>query len=182
MVWDFSTGPEFQQREDWADQLVRDAFEPLYVVLPELHYTPPDECARRIVDPLKARVIVQELWAVHLGPELGGQRFGPLRLALLRESLSRSWRAPKIFGTQTPDTGNAEIFAHYGTEAQEDRFLAPLLEGQVFSCYSMTEPQGGSEPPRFTSRAWPGAEGPAPDVLAGDRGGQFLAPCLQVGS
>lgn len=182
MVWDFSTEPQFQERLDWADRFVRDAFERLYVVLPGLHHTRPNERTRRIVDALKARVIAHEPWATHLGPELGGRGFGQLKLALLTEIPGRSWRAPRIFGTQAPDTGNAEILAHYGTEPQEDRFLAPLLEGEVFFCCSMTGPQGGSEPTQATSRAWPGAEGPAPDVLADDRRGQFLAPRFPVGS
>ena len=55
------------------------------------------------------------LWATHLGPELGGQGYGQLKLALINEILGRSQWAPIVFGCQAPDTGNAEIIAHYGT-------------------------------------------------------------------
>jgi acyl-CoA dehydrogenase len=72
----------------------------------------------------------------------------------MNEILGRSQWAPIIFGTQAPDTGNAEIIAHYGTEEQKERYLKPLLGGEIFSSYSMTEPQGGSDPTRFTTRAW----------------------------
>ncbi len=58
-----------------------------------------------------------------------------------------------IFGCQAPDTGNAEIIAHYGTPEQKERYLQPLLQGELFSCYSMTEPHGGSDPTLFTTRA-----------------------------
>ena len=54
-----------------------------------------------------------------------------------------------IFGCQAPDTGNAEIIAHYGTEEHKKKYLQPLLDGQIFSTYSMTEPQAGSDPKEF---------------------------------
>jgi acyl-CoA dehydrogenase len=72
---------------------------------------------------------------------------------LLNEILGRSMWAPVVFGCQAPDTGNAEIIAHFGTPDQKERYLRPLLEGEIFSSYSMTEPQGGSDPTTFTTRA-----------------------------
>ena len=106
-----------------------------------------------MVDPLKERVRQKGLWATHLGPELGGQGYGQLKLALLNEILGRSQWAPVIFGCQAPDTGNAEIIAHYGTPEQKERYLRPLLDGELFSSYSMTEPQGGADPTQFTTSA-----------------------------
>ena len=93
------------------------------------------------------------LWATHLGPELGGQGYGQLKLALLNEILGRSQWAPIVFGCQAPDTGNAEIIAHYGTPEQKEQYLRPLLEGEMFSSYSMTEPHGGADPTQFPTRA-----------------------------
>ncbi len=95
----------------------------------------------------------QGLWATHLGPELGGQGHGQLKLALLNEILGRSLWASLIFGCQAPDTGNAEIIAHYGTEEQKQKYLEPLLEGETFSSYSMTEPHAGADPTLFKTRA-----------------------------
>jgi acyl-CoA dehydrogenase len=102
---------------------------------------------------LKQEVRAHDLWAAHLGPELGGKGYGQVKLALLNEILGRSSWAPIIFGTQAPDTGNAEIIAHYGTDEQKQTYLQPLLDGEIFSCYSMTEPQGGSDPTLFQTRA-----------------------------
>jgi acyl-CoA dehydrogenase len=153
MAWDFETDPEYQAKLDWADEFVRAEVEPLDLVFPGLMCTPPDENLRAIIGPLKAEVRRQGLWATHLDPELGGQGHGQVKLCLLNEILGRSSWAPVIFGCQAPDTGNAEILARYGTPAQKERYLRPLLDGELFSCYSMTEPHGGSDPTQFRTRA-----------------------------
>jgi acyl-CoA dehydrogenase len=153
MSWDFETDPAFQEKLDWADEFVRAEIEPLDLVWPDRVFTPLDDTLRKVVDPLKQEVRRQKLWATHLGPDLGGEGYGQLKLALLNEILGRSMWAPVVFGCQAPDTGNAEIIAHYGTPEQKERYLRPLLDGEIFSCYSMTEPQGGSDPTMFTTRA-----------------------------
>jgi acyl-CoA dehydrogenase len=153
MAWDFETEPEFQRKLDWADQFVREEVEPLDLVWGHEQFVPLNETRRKVVDPLKREVRRQDLWATHLGPELGGQGFGQLKLALLNEILGRSQWAPIVFGCQAPDTGNAEIIAHYGTAEQKERYLQPLLEGEMFSCYSMTEPHAGADPTMFKTRA-----------------------------
>jgi acyl-CoA dehydrogenase len=58
-----------------------------------------------------------------------------------------------VFGCQAPDSGNAEILAHFGTPEQKERYLRPLLDGEISSSYSMTEPHGGADPTLFTTRA-----------------------------
>jgi acyl-CoA dehydrogenase len=153
MAWDFSTDPEFQRKLDWADAFVREEVEPLDLIWPDLVFTPPAGQLRAAIDPLKQAVRDQGLWATHLEPELGGQGHGQVKLCLLNEILGRSGWAPVIFGCQAPDTGNAEILAKYGTPEQRARYLQPLLNGEVFSCFSMTEPEGGADPTQFTTRA-----------------------------
>ncbi|MEU2004017.1 acyl-CoA dehydrogenase family protein [Rhodococcus sp. NPDC019627] len=153
MSWDFETDPEFQKKLDWTARFVREEVEPLDLVWPHDNYKPLDDEHRRVVDPLKQKVRDQQLWACHLEPALGGQGYGQLKLALLNEILGRSAWAPVIFGTQAPDTGNAEIIAHFGTEQQKATYLQPLLEGEIFSCYSMTEPQGGADVSGFETTA-----------------------------
>ncbi|MCW2621363.1 MAG: putative acyl-CoA dehydrogenase [Frankiales bacterium] len=153
MSWDFTTEPEFQAKLDWAMTFVREEVEPLDLVWPHDNYKPLDDEHRRIVDPLKQQVRDAGLWACHLGPELGGPGYGQLKLAMLNEILGRSAWAPIIFGTQAPDTGNAEILAHFGTEEQKKTYLEPLMRGDIFSCFSMTEPQGGGDPGVFETEA-----------------------------
>jgi acyl-CoA dehydrogenase len=153
MSWDFSTDQDFQTKLDWADWLVREHIEVLDLMYPGLHYTQPSREIRAVIEPLKAQVRANGLWGTHLGPELGGKGYGQVSLALLNEILGRSEWAPTIFGTQAPDTGNAEILARYGTDSQKKQYLQPLIDGEIFSCYSMTEPQGGSDPGQFRTRA-----------------------------
>ncbi len=152
-MWDFETEPEFQEHLDWVDAFVKEEIEPLDLVWGGLEFTPLDDNRRRAIDPLKQQVRERGLWAAHLGPELGGQGYGQLKLSLMNEILGRSGWAPIVFGTQAPDTGNAEIIAHYGTDEQKATYLQPLLAGEVFSCYSMTEPHAGADPTMFTTRA-----------------------------
>jgi acyl-CoA dehydrogenase len=156
MAWDFQTEPEFQEKLDWIDKFVREEVEPLDLALrgSAAPYDRKNPLYRKITDPLKAEVKRRGLWACHLGPELGGKGFGQVKLALMNEILGRSSWAPNIFGCQAPDSGNAEILAAYGTPEQKKRYLQPLLEGEIISCYSMTEPEGGSDPKQFKCRAW----------------------------
>ncbi len=103
----------------------------------------------KFIKPLQDEVKAQGLWAAHLGPELGGQGFGQLKLALMNEKLGRNGLAPSVFGCQAPDSGNAEIIAHYGTPVQKEKWLWPLLNGDIRSAFSMSEPTGGSDPLTF---------------------------------
>ena len=152
MAWDFRTDPDYQLQLDWVDTFVRDQVEPLDLVLGD-PYDKSDEAALAVVRPLQQQVKDRGLWAAHLGPELGGQGYGQLKLALLNEILGRSHWAPSVFGCQAPDSGNAEILAHYGTEEQKAEYLQPLLDGEISSCYSMTEPHAGADPTLFTTLA-----------------------------
>ncbi|WP_327432335.1 MULTISPECIES: acyl-CoA dehydrogenase family protein [unclassified Streptomyces] len=153
MGWDFRTEPEFEEKLEWIRHFRAERIEPLDLLYPGRAFQPLDDELGPVVRKLKQQVRDQGLWAPHLGPELGGRGFGQLKLALINEILGASSWAPVIFGTAAPDTGNAEIIARYGTDEQKERYLQPLLEGECFSCFSMTEPQAGADPTLFTTRA-----------------------------
>ncbi|QRP46275.1 acyl-CoA dehydrogenase family protein [Amycolatopsis sp. FDAARGOS 1241] len=147
MTWDFSTEPEFAAKLDWAREFVRSEIYPLEVL--DLDH----QGFRRIAKPLQQQVKDHGLWAAHLGPELGGQGYGQLKLGLLHEILGTSEFAPYVFGCQAPDSGNAELLAIAGTEAQKVRWMRPLLDGTLLSAFSMTEQGTGSDPRQFTTNA-----------------------------
>ena len=155
MAIDFSVEPEFQARLDWMDRFVTAEVEPLDLYFRDTvsPFDRTDATANALVRPLQRQVQDQDLWACHLGPELGGPGYGQVKLALMNEILGRSLWGQIVFGCQAPDSGNGEILAHYGTEEQRERYLRPLLAGEISSTYSMTEPQGGSDPNYFTCRA-----------------------------
>jgi acyl-CoA dehydrogenase len=152
MAWEFETDSDFQPVLDWVDSFVREEVEPLDFVIPH-PMDVADPVRQELVPPLQDIVRKEGLWGLHLGVELGGPGFGQLKLALLNEILGRSRCAPFVFGCQAPDSGNAEILAHYGTPAQKERFLEPLRAGEIVSCFSMTEPQGGADPKVFRATA-----------------------------
>ncbi|GAA1867147.1 acyl-CoA dehydrogenase family protein [Pseudonocardia ailaonensis] len=147
MSWDFSTEPEFVTTLEWMREFVREEIVPLET----LDLDRPTFA--RITDPLKEQVRERGLWAAHLPPELGGGGFGQVRLALMHEILGECRYAPAVFGNQAPDSGNAELLAVGGTPEQQDRWMHPLLRGELRSCFSMTEPGAGADPTLLTTRA-----------------------------
>ncbi len=155
-MWDFSTEPAFQEELDWMQRFVREDCEPLDLLFPEGGdpYDVKNPVSRAILKPLQAQVKARGLWACHLGPELGGPSYGQVKLGLMNEILGRSYWAPTVFGTAAPDTGNAEILALFGTPEQKTRYLQPLLDGDIVSTFSMTEPQAGADPKEFICRAY----------------------------
>ncbi len=152
-MWDFSTEPEFDEQLEWMRRFVVEEVEPLELLWPHHHHKVPPPWLKQVIDPLKDEVRRRGLWACHLSPALGGQGFGQVKLSLMNEILAPYSWGPTIFGVQGPDTGNAEILAHYGTPEQKERYLRPLLAGDLFSAFSMTEPQGGSDPTALRCRA-----------------------------
>ena len=143
MAWDFSTEPEFQNKLDWMRAFVREQIWPLELLIDELCL----EGLIAAVKPLQEQVKARGLWAAHLDPELGGQGFGQVKLGLMHEILGTSPIAPLMFGNAAPDSGNSEILALAGTTEQKDRYLHPLLAGDLKSAFSMTEPDtAGSDP------------------------------------
>ncbi len=152
MAWDFSTEPEFQEKLDWIQQFCDEKVEPLHRLFPHAVRWPND-AVKAYVRELQQEVKDQGLWALFLDEELGGPGFGQLKLALVNEILGKYPAAPQLFGAAAPDTGNMEMLAAYGTDVQKERWLTPLINQEMFSAYSMTEPQGGSDPNLFKTTA-----------------------------
>jgi acyl-CoA dehydrogenase len=147
MAWDFSTEPEFQEKLDWIREFVREEIFPLETL--NLSW----QDYRRVIVPLSDQVKAQGLWAAHLGPELGGPGYGQVKLGLIHELLGASDLAPPVFGNGAPDSGNSELIAIAGTPEQRERWMKPLLDGTMYSAFSMTEQGTGSDPKQFTTAA-----------------------------
>jgi alkylation response protein AidB-like acyl-CoA dehydrogenase len=105
------------------------------------------EEAEHLMKELQAKTKSMGFWAPHLPAEAGGMGIGFLPYAYLNEIIGRSAYAPRAFGSQAPDSGNAEILHQYGTPEQKERWLKPLVNGDIRSCFSMTEPAvSGADP------------------------------------
>jgi acyl-CoA dehydrogenase len=107
-----------------------------------------------LIRSLQAKAKEQGLWAPHVPPEAGGTGRGFLAYAHLNEEIGRSTYAQLVFGCQAPDAGNAEILFMFGSDEQKERWLRPLVAGEVRSFFSMTEPEvSGSDPTTLRTRA-----------------------------
>ena len=124
----------------------------MYPAEPELDRE--DDAAERLVEQLRERARGEGLWAPHLPEEAGGTGHGFLEYAYLNEEIGRSVWAQLVFGCQAPDAGNGEILHLFGTDEQKERWLRPLVAGEVRSFFSMTEPDvSGSDPTGLRTRA-----------------------------
>ena len=129
-----------------------------YRAFMEEHVYPNERALRAddadLIRSLQAKAKEQGLWAPHVPPEAGGTGQGFLAYAHLNEEIGRSTYAQLVFGCQAPDAGNAEILHLFGTDEQKERWLKPLVAGEIRSFFSMTEPEvPGSDPTTLRTKA-----------------------------
>ena len=97
-----------------------------------------------ILEGLKAKAKAQNLWNFFLTHWPGGHDLNTVEYAYIAEETGRSHLAPEVFNCSAPDTGNMEVLARFCTDEQKQRWLTPLLNGEIRSAYAMTEPDVAS--------------------------------------
>ena len=97
-----------------------------------------------ILESLKSKAKARNLWNFFLTHWEGGYGLNTVEYAYIAEQTGRSFLAPEVFNCAAPDTGNMEVLARYCTEEQKDKWLTPLLNGEIRSAYAMTEPSVAS--------------------------------------
>ncbi len=150
MAWDFVADPEFQQQLDWVRAFVDEQLIPLEPIMGDFT----EEQWAAVQAHLKQKVKDRGLWACHLNEELGGTGMGQLPLAQMNLITGRCMFAQEIFGNMAPDSGNAELLAEGGTEAQKEKWLWPNLRGDIRSAFAITEPfVASTDPTQITTTA-----------------------------
>ncbi|MEQ8293871.1 MAG: acyl-CoA dehydrogenase family protein [Roseovarius sp.] len=145
---DFSIRPEIRALLDRVAAMIRDEIAPLEA---EYHaeiakgdrwaYT---DRQAEILEGLKARAKDAGLWNFWLTDSDRGFGLTTVEYACFAEEMGKTPMGAEVFNCNAPDTGNMEVFERYGTPGMKDRWLAPLLEGEIRSAYLMTEPQVAS--------------------------------------
>src|SRR6478735_2375665 len=154
---DFSLGSRL---EELLDQVRSFMDENVYPVEAEAMKALDDEVRPGVAYPeiikeIREKAKAKGLWNMFMPGEEHGTGLTNWEYGLLCEEMGRSpVVAPMAFNCAAPDTGNMEILADHGTDEQKQRFLQPLLDGEIRSCFSMTEPEvSGSDPTTLQTKA-----------------------------
>ena len=140
---DFSESPRVEGIRGLVREFVRKELYPLEAAVRHDGFPASRERLRHV----RARAKETGLWAAFMPEAYGGAGLGLTEFAHMSEELGRSPLGHYAFNCQAPDVGNMEILMQHGTEAQKARFLAPLVAGEIRSCFTMTEPEfPGSNP------------------------------------
>ncbi|MGH2723413.1 MAG: acyl-CoA dehydrogenase family protein [Actinomycetota bacterium] len=149
---DFRVPPELDEVRSRVAAFVRDEVLPVEGELTE-------ENLDEILEPLRDKARAAGLWTPHLPPEWGGMGLGPLGMALVSQECGASYLASLALNAMAPDEGNMHLLLHAGTDEQKERYLRPLAEGRIRSCFAMTERAAGSDPTMLRARAVPDGDG-----------------------
>ncbi len=140
--------------EDQVVRFLNEKIIPVEGVYAEQAITTENGADPEVMVNLRAEAKSLGLWNLFLPDENWGAGLSNHDYSVLCEHMGRSQIASRVFNCQAPDTGNAEIIAEFGTPVQQERWLKPLLEGEIRSCFSMTEPDvSGADPTGLRTRA-----------------------------
>ena len=143
---DFSIDAKLQADQAKIFAFVKDHIVPLEAAAK--NYDPYGNIDMAVLKGLRAQVKAAGLWAPQIPLDQGGLGYGPIGMAVLYEAMNYSIFGPVAFNCAAPDDGNMYILNKVASEAQKDRWLLPIINGDVRSSFAMTEPApgGGSDP------------------------------------
>ncbi|MEZ5165641.1 MAG: acyl-CoA dehydrogenase family protein [Acidimicrobiales bacterium] len=149
MAIDFTLSPEHEEIRDRVRTFINEVVKPGEEAI-EGHggAEPLDGQARleMLID-MRKKAFAAGLWLPHMPEEWGGMGLGHVALAMVQAEAAKSYYGPWVLNCQAPDEGNMHTLLHWATPEQAEKYLKPLCEGKVWSCFAMTEPEvAGSDP------------------------------------
>ena len=110
---------------------------------------------RRLLLGMRDAAKAAGMWLPHMPAEYGGMGLGHVALAIVQAEAAKTTWGPFVMNCQAPDEGNMHTLFRWGTDEQKERYLRPLCDGMVMSCFAMTEPEvAGSDPTLIQTRAY----------------------------
>lgn len=142
---DFQHSAKAQDYINRVKKFIKEEIDPVEEgYLRELHSLENKWVILPIVEELKAKAKAQGLWNLFMPNEEMGAGLSTLEYAPLAELTGRSFLAPEVFNCNAPDSGNMEVLEMYGSPEQQEKWLKPLLAGEIRSAFCMTEPDVAS--------------------------------------
>lgn len=139
---DFTVSPPIEQFRARIARFVEDEILPLEA--DRATYDPHENIRLDVLERLREKARAEGLWCLQLKRETGGQGLGKVGMAVCYEEMNRSIFGPVAFNSAAPDDGNMMVLEQVGTDAQKERWLQPIVRGEVRSAFVMTEPHPGS--------------------------------------
>ena len=148
MSIDFSLSPELEAIRVEIRNFIDNEVKPVEEIIErdKLDQTDRDQYVSLLVG-MRKKAFAEGLWLPHMPKDWGGMGLGHVELAMVQAEAAKSYYGPWVLNCQAPDEGNMHTLLHWGTDEQLDKYLKPLCEGRVTSCFAMTEPEvAGSDP------------------------------------
>ena len=148
MSIDFSLSPELEAIRVEIRNFIGNEVKPVEEIIErdKLDQTDRDQYVSLLVG-MRKKAFAEGLWLPHMPKDWGGMGLGHVELAMVQAEAAKSYYGPWVLNCQAPDEGNMHTLLHWGTDEQLDKYLKPLCEGRVTSCFAMTEPEvAGSDP------------------------------------
>ena len=160
MAIDFTLSPEVEAIRNEVRDFISDVVRPEEdrMEAEKLQETDRAAYVKALVE-LRKQARARGLWLPHMPEEWGGMGLGHVELAMVQAEAARTRVGPWVLNCQAPDEGNMHTLLHWSTPEQAEKYLRPLCEGKVWSCFAMTEPEvAGSDPTLIQSRGYQDGE------------------------
>jgi acyl-CoA dehydrogenase len=150
MAIDFTLTPELEELRARVRAFIKDIVKPIEEDIDEEDR----DSLRAGVIKMRKEAIARGLWLPHMPESWGGMGLGHVQLAMVASEAARARFGPFAMNCQAPDEGNMHTIEKWGTDEQKEKYLRPLCEGRMRSCFAMTEPEvAGSDPTLIQTKA-----------------------------